>query len=621
MSALQLIQWVHHATWLVLAAIALVRLARHPTRANLDIALFFGAIAAFVLLSRAPALVSAEAPPWALAAARALVIAAPYLLLRVVGDLVGVAGPVRATALAGLVPAVALTVASGASSLPPVAVLYVVGYFGAVSVYAAYHAATAGRAFTGVTRQRLGAIAVGAYVLGIAVLAAGIGAVAPDLETPVSALTQVLAVLSALAFYVGFAAPNALRRYWQLPELRAFLERASTLPGATMSEIVADLEGVAGRAFGAAATIGIWDERAGVLRFGGPHGGLPREMGPSAFVAWRVFEARQAVYVADAARANPANAEGYRRAGIGAILVAPITAGPRRIGVLEVFAQREPIFVEDDLGFVQLIARQAAVLLEARALIDDAARVRAQEETARLKEDFVSAAAHDLKTPLTTIVGQAQLLEWRAEREGRTAELEGLRRLVRETAQLSRLVEELLDASRIERGAFEAHLEECDLAEIVRESARRELPGSERIEVLAGEPIPGLFDPQRMRQLVDNLVENALKYSPAESPVGVRAWARDGRAEIAVSDRGIGIPAEDLPHVFERFRRGTNVDHRRFSGIGLGLYICRGIAEQHGGSISAESAPGRGTTFRVSLPLRAAGGATMDGAAKETTVA
>ena len=326
-------------------------------------------------------------------------------------------------------------------------------------------------------------------------------------------------------------------------------------------------------------------------------------MGPSRFLAWRSFEAQRALYVPDVAAAHPEHAEAYRRARVGPALVAPITAGTRRLGVVEVFASREPIFAEDDLEFVQLMAQQAAVLLESRALIDDAARVRAQEETARLKEDFVSAAAHDLKTPLTTIMAQAQLLERRAERDGRSAELPGLRRLVRETGQLSRLVDELLDASRLERGAFPIHVEDGDLARIVREVTERERAGSERVELAVDGPLSGRFDPERIRQLVDNLIENALKYSPAGSPVEVHAWAEDGSARLAVSDRGIGIPPEDLPHVFERFRRGSNVDHRQFSGIGLGLYICKGIAEQHGGRIWVESAPGRGTTFNVALPL------------------
>jgi signal transduction histidine kinase len=447
------------------------------------------------------------------------------------------------------------------------------------------------------------AVAAGSYFLGIAILLAGVAIAAPALGGVIGALVQVAAIGSAVSYAVGFTPPTQLRRFWQLPELRAFLARASTLPRSRMDEIVADLEELAGRTLGARATIGLWDEQRGVLRFHDPHGAIPPEVGPSRFLAWRVFESQRSLHAPDAAAMHPQNAERYRAANVRAVLIAPITAGERRLGILEVFAPREPIFVEDDLAFVELVAQQAAVLIEGRHLIDDAARVQAQEESVRLKEDFVSAAAHDLKTPLTTIMAQAQLLERRAEREGRTAELVGLRRLARETTQLARLVEELLDASRLERGALPMHPEPGDLSAIAREVAARDRAGAERIEIVADGAAPGSFDAERIRQLVDNLIENALKYSPAESPVEVKLWVEGGSARLAVTDRGIGIPPEDMPHVFERFRRGSNVDHRRFSGIGLGLYICRGIVEQHGGRIWVESAPGRGTTFQVALPI------------------
>jgi signal transduction histidine kinase len=113
----------------------------------------------------------------------------------------------------------------------------------------------------------------------------------------------------------------------------------------------------------------------------------------------------------------------------------------------------------------------------------------------------------------------------------------------------------------------------------------------------------GTYDSLRIFQLLENLVENAVKYSPEGGAVHVRAWQEDGWNHLAVEDEGIGIPADDLPSIFNRFHRGTNVDDRRFAGMGLGLFICRGIAEQHGGRISATSTPGKGTTFRVDLPV------------------
>jgi signal transduction histidine kinase len=117
--------------------------------------------------------------------------------------------------------------------------------------------------------------------------------------------------------------------------------------------------------------------------------------------------------------------------------------------------------------------------------------------------------------------------------------------------------------------------------------------------------VDGVYDPVRIVQLIENLVENAVKYTPEGGPVQVKIWREGGYNNLTVTDSGIGIPTEDLPHIFERFHRGTNVDDRRFAGMGLGLFICRGIAEQHGGRIWATRAPGGGSTFHVALPVAA----------------
>ena len=612
MSALDLLSGLSQATWLGLSLVTGVRAVRRPSRTSIDVALFFAALAVVILYSRLTAILGLPAQPRIGFVAVLFLLTAPYLLLRLVHDFGGVRRLILRAAEAGFLASSVLAAplifgdpAAPGAPLDPLralATIVIIGYFALVSIYSAVRAAQFAFRSQGVTRRRMQAVAFGSYFLGITLLLSGVGTFATALAGITSGLSQLCFLVSGIAYGVGFAPPAALRRYWQFPELRAFLARSSTLPRASMAEIVDDLAGVAGRALGARATIGLWDETARVLRFRDPHGALPAEIGPSGFLAWRVFESQRPMYASNVAEVHQTHADLYRRAGVGPVLVAPIAAGERRLGIIELFAQREPIFVEDDLEFVTLMAQQAAVIIESRTLIEDAARVRAQEETARMKEDFVSAAAHDLKTPLTTIVAQAQLLERRAEREGRSVELEGIRRLMRESGQLSRLVEEILDASRIERGAFPLHLEDCDLAAIARDALSQDRSGRDRIELDAPAPVRGRFDPDRMRQLIRNLVENALKYSPVTSRVLVRVWSDGDQAHLSVTDHGIGIPAEDLPYVFDRFRRGSNVDHRRFSGIGLGLFICRGIVEQHGGALSVESVPGQETTFDVILP-------------------
>jgi len=295
----------------------------------------------------------------------------------------------------------------------------------------------------------------------------------------------------------------------------------------------------------------------------------------------------------------------FRQYNAGTLLSAPINAASKKLGLLMVYAPRAPVFANSDLELVQLLADQAAVILQSRALIDEAAHVAAREEAARLKEDFLSSAAHDLKTPLTGIVTQAQLLLRRLERDPTApTDAVGLKRLVEQSQRLRDLVVGLLDVSRLENPGLVDARDELDLRTLVKDAlSRAALAHGKRVKVeVDDEPVLVAVDVPRFEQLLINLVENALKYSPHDSRVVVRVWPEGAEARLSVQDRGIGVPTDDQPLVFERFHRARNVDDRRFAGMGLGLYIARGIVEQHGGRIWLESTPGEGSTFFVALP-------------------
>jgi signal transduction histidine kinase len=604
MTALQVIQGINNALFVAIFVLVAIGASRRRTRTAVDTAVFFGALAFAVLEAPVLQLLGIAGGAATIAIAGVLVMSLPYLMLRLLADFAGVPLLVRAATLGGLIASAIIVVTSG-TPLDPTATLFLLAYFGSVALYVAFGFVRLARRSSGVTKRRTQAVAAGMGLLGLAVLVAAGSTIAPSSAGFVSGATQVLALLAAVAWLLGFAPPTQLRRYWQEPELRAFLERASTLPRLpTTDAILRELERGAGESFGARAAIGLYDADLRALRFDNGHGALPASVPEtSKFLASRVFGTQRAEFFADAGRAHPEHAAAYRAAQVGPVLVAPITAGSRRIGVLEAFAAHQPAFSSDDLALAQLLADQAAVVLESRALIDEASRVQAQEEAAKLKEDFVSAAAHDLKTPLTTLLGQAQILEVRFARDPELAPHQpAVARIAREARRLSALVEDLLDASRIEEGKLEVRRELIDVGAVVRQVAERSRPEKERIVVDALERLPGSFDPRRIEQLVDNLVENGLKYSGADSPVEVHAWRDMTAIRISVRDHGIGIPATDLPYVFERFRRAANVDARRYAGIGLGLYICRGIANEHGGRIWVESTVGEGSTFHVALP-------------------
>ncbi len=246
---------------------------------------------------------------------------------------------------------------------------------------------------------------------------------------------------------------------------------------------------------------------------------------------------------------------------------------------------------------------------------EQAARAEA-EAAVRARDEFLSIASHELKTPLTALQLQAHLLLQSLWKGGPTslppeqliAMLESVERQVK---RFVKLIDNLLDVSRIEAGRLELEPEEVDLAEVARGVAARfeaELARSGSSLTLAFEgPVVGHWDRLRVDQVVTNLVSNAVKYG-AGRPIDVRVEGDGKTARLVVRDQGIGIAREDQARIFERFERAA--PSRQYAGLGMGLYITRQIVEAHGGSIRVASAPGAGSTFTVELPRRGAEPAT-----------
>ncbi|TME89020.1 MAG: GAF domain-containing protein [Chloroflexi bacterium] len=604
MNALDLISLVTQLIYVLIFVSVALRTVRQPTGAHSDMTLFFGAVAFIILASRVAALIGTAAPPWLTTVEIAVLMALPYLLLRLVDDFTNVRSAIKRAAELGLAAGIVATYATAPTPPTPV-ILYVVLYFFVVSLYCALAFIRSARRSRGVTRRRMEAISLGSILLGTDILITGLTPLAgPDDRAVLQALGQLLGLGSGVAYYLGFAPPAILRRAWQEPELRAFLARAASLPRlpATL-DIVRELERGAANSTGTEARIGLWHDETSNLRFW-EDDGTTVDVEPGKHFAGRAFELQRPIFSTNPVRDNPDGATNYRARNVGAVLAAPITAGERRLGVLTLTAVRPPIFAISDIELASLIADQAAVILESRALIDHAARVRAREEATRLKEDFLSAAAHDLKTPLTTVVAQAEFLERRATRDpSAPADLAGIKRVVRESKRLAGLVGDLLDATRLEQGRLVGEREPVDIATLAQEICSHDTSDLTLCQVEASAPVVGVYDRRRIEQLLQNLLENAKKYSPEQTPITIKVWQEDGKARVAVTDSGIGIPAADLPRIFERFSRASNVDDRRFHGMGLGLFICRGIVEEHGGRIWVESEVGKGSTFHVELPI------------------
>lgn len=253
--------------------------------------------------------------------------------------------------------------------------------------------------------------------------------------------------------------------------------------------------------------------------------------------------------------------------------------------------------------------QQRAASLEAEIEERKAAET-ALARSLRLRDEFLASVSHDLKTPLTVLQGYAQLLRRRALRAALdpAAVLRASEQVEARARSITALVDELLDITRLRAGEdIPLHRSNADLVPLLKELAARYDAGGERNRVVVISSVPSLrgwWDEQRLRRAFENLIINAIKYSPGDREITIRlSRVPDGsEAVVSVEDHGIGVPAHDLPHVFEPFYRGENVD-RRTAGTGIGLAAARQTVERHGGTITMESAEGVGSTVIVRVPL------------------
>lgn len=295
------------------------------------------------------------------------------------------------------------------------------------------------------------------------------------------------------------------------------------------------------------------------------------------------------------------------RLGVHTALNVPLVARERYLGVLCLLATREQRLHEAAaLELAEELGRRAALAL------DNARLYREAQQAISLRDEFLSVASHELKTPLTSLRLQAQAVERLVQRsQGAGIPPQSLGNMLgvfnRQLRRLGRLVEELLDVSVIQSGRLSLRRERLDMRALVedvleRMAAQLEEAGCE-LRVEAPAPVEGEWDRFRLEQVVLNLLSNAMKYGRGR-PVRVRVLAQGGQALLCVQDQGVGIASEDQERIFSRFERASPVRHH-FEGLGLGLYISREVVRAHGGRILVKSEPGLGSVFTVELPLAA----------------
>ena len=284
------------------------------------------------------------------------------------------------------------------------------------------------------------------------------------------------------------------------------------------------------------------------------------------------------------------------------VLVAPMVVHGRMIGAIScTIGTAGRSYDERDLDLACDMAARAALALDNARLYQEA------QHAIRSRDSFITVASHDLRSPLTVLLGQAQFLERRAAEYGLDERARRSVRSIREqSARLDRMIGALLDLSRIQSGRLTLDLTPLDLGALLRRIVAELQPTLTRHVITlvgADEPYPLMGDELRLEQVFQNLLDNAVKYSPGGGTVLVRVSAGDGQAQVDVTDQGIGVPADALPRLFQQFYRAANADTRGARGLGVGLYIVREIVGLHGGSVAVTSEESAGSTFTVRLPL------------------
>jgi len=268
----------------------------------------------------------------------------------------------------------------------------------------------------------------------------------------------------------------------------------------------------------------------------------------------------------------------------------------------------------------KLNRRLTLAIVRARRQLEEAeaARQGAERQAARLRqleqerEEHVHTISHDLRAPLTTILGRAQLIQLASEQP--EVVRESAESIARSARRMNAMIQELLDSARLHSRQLKLSRAALDLSAFVVELRDRLIGNgeAERVRVEAPDDLPHVSaDPDRLERILANLVGNALKYSAPGTQVTVRLARGDGEVVVSVSDRGQGIPPEDLPHLFQRYYR-RQADAEQREGLGLGLYIAKGLVEAHGGRIWVKSRVGEGSTFSFSLPVEQREAVTRD---------
>lgn len=317
-----------------------------------------------------------------------------------------------------------------------------------------------------------------------------------------------------------------------------------------------------------------------------------------------VFETGEAYYTGHADQ-DPNVAVGIvRTLDVRSFLAVPLRVDDQIRGIMTAAAAEPERFSPEERQFFEAATRWVGMVARRSELAETITRRAAEEARQVAAEELVTMLAHDLGNQITPLKGHIDIILRRATRAGDERNVQSAEQASRALARIQRMIGELLDVARLDQGIFALSRRSADLTGVARDVADGLRGRREEIEVRAPDELVLNMDPGRIEQALQNVVSNAIQHTPDGTPILITVSSesrRDGPwALVEIHDEGPGIPAETLPTLFTRFSHGP-----KSTGLGLGLFLARSIAAAHGGALTADSSPGKGTTFRLLLPMTA----------------
>jgi signal transduction histidine kinase len=616
LSATDLISLVVNTAFGLIALATLRDLARHPDRARLDIALLFGSLA-LAIVGPAVLKVLGVQLPWFSTVTSLLLLAHPYLLLRVVDYFRPLSRRVRWSALAGLAASWLILLVSPGGSRSPLLVIVIL-YFVLVEGYAAFAFISGARRASGGIRWRMTFAAAGSGWFALLILVVGLALVLPAASVIITPLVQVLILLTVVSYYLGFAPPAALRRAWQLGELNSYLRLLAGRPTAERVRSALDLlcPAVTRAVSAAGSAVYVYQESSGrfVPRAADQPSLASSALGAGGGAVERAFRERRALVAHSPAELGPQLEQTAAQLGAASLFAVPILNPERTWGVLAAFCSRPSLFPGDDQEVLALLADQGAQAIETGELFEQQRDLVVKLEAANKDlEAFSYSVSHDLRAPLRAMDGFSRIL---LESHGASLDPEAqhyLSRIRLNAKRMGELVDDLLAFSRLGRQPLKlATVEPALIAGQAWEELRTDREGRV-VEFQVEEMPPCLADPALLRQVYVNLLSNALKYSRKREQAHITAGcqSRQPDPQYFVRDNGVGFDSAYAHKLFGVFQRLHRPDE--YEGTGVGLAIVARIVQRHGGQVSADSKLDEGATFYFTLKGAATHVASDDG--------